>query len=330
MADPRPIRRKTVRMPEVVGIKLENARLMLTNHEFDLSKVRLRYEEAYRPEDEVLRQQPAAGAVVASDEPVELVISRRSLINHLPQVYQKAESNGRHLLRDFLWVFDHIYADLERTLNGLHRYFDPLEAPNEFLPWLASWVALTINQSWEPSKKRKLIREAIGIYGYRGTIRGLKLFLSIFTDVEPDIYENKWPYKGFRIGKVRVGVDSVVIPQVNLSHCFMVEIPAEYRDVDDNEIIKIHDIIRMEKPSHTAYCLTFKAAPKTDALQPFRIGLGRLGLRESGVMGSRPMSAFGEALADELAGDQTSDQAGGSAGDPQPAPTHPAPEDTTE
>lgn len=311
-------------MPEVVGIMLENAQLMLTNEHFDLRRVKLRYEEAYRPEDEVLKQHPQPGAVVATDEPVELVVSRRSLVNHLPQVYQKSDSTGRHMLRDFLWVFDHIYADLERTLNGLHRYFDPLEAPGEFLPWLASWVALTINQGWDDAKKRKLIREAIGIYGYRGTVRGLKLFLSIFTDVEPDIHENKWPYKGFRVGKVRVGVDSVVIPQVNLSHCFMVEIPAEYRHVDDNEIIKIHDIIRMEKPSHTAYCLTFKAAPKEDLLQPFRIGVGRLGLRESGVMGSRPSEAVMEAFQerDTLGEGATSEPAtGDSSGDA---------EDTTE
>lgn len=284
MAQPRPIVRRTVKMPEVVGISLENARLMLRNAGFELGLVRVRYEEAYRQEDEIIRQSPGHGSLIAVDEPVELVAARRSLMNHLPQVFQKADFGGRHFLREFLWIFDHISADLQRLLDRMHLHFDPLESPDEFLPWLASWVALTIDHAWPEAKKRKLIQQAIGVYGYRGTVRGLKLFLSIFTGVEPVVYENRWPYRGFRIGAVRIGLDSIVLPPVNLAHCFMVEVPAEFSDASDETILKIHDIIRMEKPAHTAYFLTFAAAPSDDQLQPFVIGLGRVGLEQAGVV----------------------------------------------
>ncbi|MCK6571027.1 phage tail protein [Myxococcota bacterium] len=264
-------------MPEVAGISLANARLMLRNAGFDPERVAVRYQEAYRPADEVTGQVPAPGTLVAVDEPVELVVSRRSLLHALPQVFQKADRDGGHFLREFLWIFDHLSADLQRKLDRVHLYFDPREAPPEFLDWLASWVALTLDQAWPEERKRKLIRKAIEIYEWRGTVRGLKLFLSIFTGVEPRVFENRFPYKGFRIGQVRIGLDSIVLPQVNLSHCFIVEVPARYTDITNENILKVHDIIRMEKPVHSMYVLTFAAAPKSDQLQAFVIGMGRVG-----------------------------------------------------
>lgn len=285
MREPREIVRRTVRLPEVTGIALSNARLMLENAGLASRRVRVRYEEAYVPQDQVIRQKPGPGALCAVDETVELVVSRRSLLHWLPQVYQKTDSpTGSHFLRDFLWVFDHIFADLQRHIDGLHRYFDPLETPPEFLPWLATWVALAIDQDWPEEKKRKLIQQAIGIYGFRGTVRGLKLFLSIFTGVEPKLFENQWPYEGFRVGRTVIGVDSIVLPPVNKAHCFMVEVPAAFTDARDETILKIHDIIRMEKPAHATYYLRFAAAPTDDRLQPFRIGVGRMGLGDAGVM----------------------------------------------
>lgn len=285
MRQPREIVSRTVRLPEVCGITLDNARLMLRNAGIEAASVRLRYEEAYRPEDEVIRQQPQSGSLVRVDEPIELVVSRRSLINHLPQVYQKADRTGGHFLREFLWVFDHIFADVHRHLDRVHTYFDPLESPPEFLAWLAGWVALAIDQDWPEAKQRKLIRQAIDMYGYRGTVRGLKLFLSIFTGVEPRLTENEWPYEGFRVGTTIIGVDSIILPPVDLAHCFMVEVPAEYTDTSDEQILKIHDIIRMEKPAHTAYYLTFAAAPERQELTGFVIGVHGVGTEDPDRMG---------------------------------------------
>lgn len=284
MREPREIVRRTVRMPEVTGILLDNARLMLRNADFELDNVGLVYEEAYKPEDEIIGQHPPPGALVAVDEPIKLVVSRKSLLHHLPQVFQKEDRHGGHFLRQFLWIFDHIYADLQRKIDRIHSSFDPLEAPPDFLQWLAGWVALTIDQDWPEAKKRKLIQQAIDIYGLRGTVRGLKLFLSIFTGVEPRLLENQWPYEGFRIGKVRMGLDSIVLPPVELSHSFIIEVPAEFTDASDETLLKIHDIIRMEMPAHCAYYLTFAVNRGRGRLQAFAIGLGRVGTSDAGVV----------------------------------------------
>jgi len=287
---PREIVSRTVRLPDVSGITLANARLMLRNAGIEAKAVRLRYEEAYRPEDEIIRQNPAPGALVPVDDPVELVASRRSLLHHLPQVFQKADRTGGHFLREFLWVFDHVFADIQRHLDRVHHYFDPLESPAELLPWLAGWVALAIDQDWPEAKQRKLIRQAIDMYGYRGTVRGLKLFLSIFTEVEPDITENKWPYEGFRVGVTVIGVDSIILPPVDLAHCFMVQVPAGFTGTSDEMILKIHDIIRMEKPAHTAYYLTFAAAPERQEFTGFVIGGHRVGTEDTGRVGRSSQS----------------------------------------
>lgn len=284
MRQPRKITSRTIRLPDVTGIELENGRLMLRNAGFAMPNVRWRYEEAYHPEGQIIRQEPSSGALIGVDEQVELVVSRRSLLHMLPQVYQKADGHNQHFLRDFLWIFDHMFADIQGHLGRIHQYFDPLESPKDYLAWLADWVALAIDQDWPETKKRELIQQAIGIYGYRGTVRGLKLFMSIFTDVEPVITENEWPYRGFRVGFTQIGIDSIVLPPVNLAHCFMVEVPAEFTDATDETILKIHDIIRMEKPAHTAYYLTFAAAAAEEDLVGFRVGFGRLGVGTSGVV----------------------------------------------
>lgn len=298
MRQPREIVSRTVRLPEVSGITMRNARLMLRNAGIEPFAVKLRYEEAYRPEDEVIRQHPAAGSLVPVDAPVELVVSRRSLLHNLPQVFQKADRTGGHFLREFLWVFDHILADVQRHLDRVHTYFDPLESPVEFLSWLAGWVALGIDQDWPEPKQRKLIRQAIDMYGYRGTVRGLKLFLSIFTGVEPEVTENAWPYEGFRVGETVIGIDSIILPPVDLAHCFMVEVPAAYTDTGDEEILKIHDIIRMEKPAHTAYYLTFAAAPERQEFTGFVIGGHRVGTEDTGRVG-RASESYASPAADD-------------------------------
>lgn len=288
MREPREIQRRTVRMPDVRGILLDNAMLMLRNAGYDLARVDLIYAEAYRPDDEIIGQEPVAGSLADVDEPVRLVVCRKSLLHHLPQVFQKGDAAGGHFLRQFLWIFDHIYADVQRRIDRIPTYFDPLEAPEEFLSWLASWVALSIDQGWPEAKKRKLIQQAIDIYGFRGTVQGLKLFLSIFTGVEPKLIENKWPYEGFRVSRTRIGIDSIVLPPVDLSHSFMVEVPAQFDDASDETILKIHDIIRMEKPAHCAYYLTFAAKKVEDALNAFMIGIGgRVGVGDGVIASTR-------------------------------------------
>jgi hypothetical protein len=115
-----------------------------------------------------------------------------------------------------------------------------------------------VDLDWPEAKKRALIKRAVDLYRIRGTRRALALFLKLFTGYEPNIEENTWPFKGFRVDtEARIGLDSVILPPVDLAHCFVVTMPIRFADVTPELVIRIHQIIQMEKPAHTHYYLRF-------------------------------------------------------------------------
>jgi phage tail-like protein len=70
---------------------------------------------------------------------------------------------------------------LEQEINHLFKYFDPKLAPNEFLPWLASWINLSLDDDVQEQRRRKFIRRAAGLYRRKGTPGALVEFLEIYT-----------------------------------------------------------------------------------------------------------------------------------------------------
>jgi phage tail-like protein len=265
--------RALVRMPDVVGLPLRKAKLLIGNA--GLTVDGLVFQESYEPRDTVLTQKPARGQMVYSGEKVVLGVSRESFIKWLPSIYQRTDINGRNFVRELLWVVQHMFSSIEETLDQVHTFFDPYEAPTEFLNWLGSWSAMIVDEDWPESKKRRLIRKAIELYRIRGTVKGLKLFLSMFTGHEPVMRENQFPFKGWRIGvESAIGVDTVVLPPVNLAHAFICEMPVSYKDLSPEAIIRIHEIILMEKPANAQYYLQFASQEGPKGLEQF-MALGK-------------------------------------------------------
>jgi phage tail-like protein len=270
--------RALVRMPDVVGMPYNKARLILENAGLTLEGVV--YQESYEERDSVLTQKPARGQMVYTGEKVLLGVSRESYIRWLPSIYQRHDINGRNFIRDLLWIVQHLFGSIDETLDSVHKYFDPYESPEKFLPWLASWSAMVLDEDWPTAKKRRLIRKAIELYRVRGTVKGIKLFLSLFTGAEPIVHENEWPFKGWRIGVTSgIGVDTVVLPPVNLAHAFILEMPISYKDVSTETMVRIHEIIQMEKPANCQYYLRFAVDEGTGPLQEFfTVGSGGSGI----------------------------------------------------
>lgn len=71
---------------------------------------------------------------------------------------------------------------LETIIANIHTYLDPQQTPSEFLPWLASWVALSLREDWDDKVKRQFISQIVPLYQIRGTIRGLKKMLQIYLE----------------------------------------------------------------------------------------------------------------------------------------------------
>jgi phage tail-like protein len=270
--------RALVRMPDVVGMPYKKARLILENAGLTIDG--LVFQESYEIRDTVLSQKPSRGQMVYTGEKVILGVSRESYIKWLPSMYQRNDINGRNFIRDLLWITQHMFGSIDETLDQVHSFFDPYESPEKFLPWLASWSAMILDEDWPLAKKRRLIRKAIELYRVRGTVKGLKLFLGMFTGAEPIIRENEWPFRGWRIGVTSgIGVDTVVLPPVNLAHAFIIEMPVSYKDVSTETMVRIHEIIQMEKPANCQYYLKFAVDEGTGPLQEFfTVGEGGIGV----------------------------------------------------
>ena len=255
------LNRRVVRVPDVVGRALNKAQILL--EDAGLAKVVTLYRESYEDRDTVLEQRPARGQMVYEGTEVTIWVARRGYLENLPAIYRRSDAVGRNLVRELCFLFEHMFDSVEVNLTDGWRFYDPHVAPIEFLDWLSNWTAFTIDLDWPEAQKRALIKRAVDLYRIRGTKRGLALFLKLFSGHEPDIKENTWPFKGFRVESegsdigARVGLDSVILPPVDLAHCFVVTMPVPYDQVEMDMVVRIHRIIQMEKPAHTNYYLRF-------------------------------------------------------------------------
>ncbi len=265
--------RRVIRVPDVAGRNLDKARILLENA--GLGKLVVLFRESYEDYDTVLEQRPTRGQMVYEGSEVTLWIARRGYMEHLPAIYRRSDAVGRNVVRDICFLFEHMFGGIEKLLDRGHEYYDPHLAPAEFLSWLAAWTAFVVDIDWPEAKKRALIKRAVDLYRIRGTRRALALFLKLFTGHEPTIEENTWPFKGFRVeSEAAIGVDSVILPPVNLANCFMVTMPIKFADVTPELVIRIHQIIQMEKPAHTHYYLRFHEEEGDAELREFfAIGL---------------------------------------------------------
>jgi phage tail-like protein len=272
------LNRRVVRVPDAHGRSLTKAKILF--EDAGLAKVVTLYRESYEDRDTVLEQRPARGQMVYEGTEVTIWVARRGYLENLPAIYRRSDAVGRNLVRELCFVFEHMFDSVEVNLDDGWRFYDPHVTPVEFLTWLSGWTAFSLDLDWPESEKRALIKRAVDLYRIRGTKRGLSLFLRLFTGHEPDIEENTWPFKGFRVEAegaeigARVGIDSVIMPPVDLAHCFVVTMPVKYETVTSEMIIRIHQIIQMEKPAHTHYYLRF-AEEKGDVelREFFAIGL---------------------------------------------------------
>jgi phage tail-like protein len=159
-------------------------------------------------------------------------------LQYLPAVFHEDPFVGR-----FLSAFEQVLSGpgvagqpgLEDLISGLATYFDPQTTPEEFLPWLAGWVALSLRADWDAATKRAFIEEIVPLYRKRGTQAGLQRMLEIYTREAVEID------------------DSFDDPP----HFFQVKLTLS--DADPDRLAAKQAIARaiidQEKPAHTFYAL---------------------------------------------------------------------------
>ncbi len=154
------------------------------------------------------------------------------LLKYLPGSYADDDFMG-----GFLKIFETVWAPLDRQIDQLYAYFDPLLTSAEFLPWLGTWVDLVLDENWPEARRRDLIQNAADLYRRRGTAGALRDYLAIYLGIPPQIVEDG--------------------PDGDPYH-FTVRFKLENPDSFDQD--RIRRIIEEEKPAHTVYTLILEKA----------------------------------------------------------------------
>lgn len=114
------------------------------------------------------------------------------LMKYLPAIFHEDR-----FLDQYLSAFEKIlietgdphFLSLEAIIAGMARYFDPKKAPDQFLPWLAGWMAFGMRHDLDVEHQRDFLAEVISLYKKRGTSEGLGRLLTIFARAEPTILD---------------------------------------------------------------------------------------------------------------------------------------------
>lgn len=201
-----------------------------------------------------------------ADERARLAVwTQGKYLNYLPAVYQKDDMMGR-----FLMLFESFWKPIEVQVDSAAYYFDPRTAPIDFLPWLASWLDLELDERWPEERLRLLIRWAIALHRSRGTRWGLLKYLEIYTGRQAKVIEKI--SNNFVLGPEATLGPSIALGRGNVPHTFTVELQLPPLDINDRqerqrqEKIRrrtIESIIEMQKPAHTLYTLNLEIV--TDA-----------------------------------------------------------------
>jgi len=182
--------------------------------------------------------------------PASEALGASSWLEYLPAPYQADPFTGR-----FLQIPEHIFTPIERMVDSLAAYFDPRLTPAELLPWLAAWVGVELDENWPLERRRLLVLWAARLYRWRGTRRGLREHLRLYTGRAPLIVEN---FDGARLGHdAQLGVNTRVGSPLPRPHTVHITILADDPAQLDERIVR--QIIELEKPAHVGY--TFEVRP---------------------------------------------------------------------
>jgi phage tail-like protein len=192
-----------------------------------------------------------------------LYVRPRSLYpTFLPAIYQEEDFVSR-----FLKIFEQAFEPSVQTLDALWAHLDPLTAPEALLPFLASWVAWPMDSRWNTTRQRYLIRQAVELYRWRGTRRGLRLYLHLYTDLPLDDHLTQEADKhisieeifgqGFVFGQTHLGQDSML--GGGRPYHFIVRLRCEENSRIDERLVR--EVIEREKPAFCTYDLHIESSP---------------------------------------------------------------------
>ena len=165
------------------------------------------------------------GALLSSEEIQIAVVNRSKYLEHLPEIYEQDDFINR-----FLMLVESFWKPTNQQIDFVSNYFDPLLTPREFLPWLASWMGMPVDEFMPEDRKRRLVQSAMFYFQQRGTKAALQDYLQVYTNGEVEIIEKR--ARNFVIGKEgRLGVE-VALGKQNKANMVLVRIKVPREELE--------------------------------------------------------------------------------------------------
>jgi phage tail-like protein len=181
------------------------------------------------------------------------------LLSHLPGIYHSSDD-----LRELLATLEAIFFGpgnraLEPQIAQIASYFDAAETSDEFLPWLAEWVALSNKIGLSSKRQRELVARIVPLYAQRGTKVYLAKLLEFFSPEGAAITIEDHELPGLIVGTAKLGVDSWLERDRPFWFKVKIRVPdpgagAERQSQLQNEWQqRARQVIDLAKPAHTIY-----------------------------------------------------------------------------
>lgn len=133
---------------------------------------------------------------------------------------------GDELLQRWTSGLDPVLATVLVTLDCIEAYVDPRTAPDDFLQWLASWVAVNLDERWPDERRRAAVTDSASLHAGQGTMEGLRRLIALQCGVDPLVVDSGGTSWSTRAGSPLPGSD---VPFV------VVQVPAG-TDVDRSRL----------------------------------------------------------------------------------------------
>ena len=145
-------------------------------------------------------------------------------------------------LRRLLMILEPSVWPVVEVLDCFAAYLDPFTTSKEFLHWLAGWLDLALDETWDMDRRRRLVATAVALYRWRGTKRGVREHLTAYLGTVPEVIDE--------VQEAVEVADEPVVGGAATAPIFRVVVDGPQSEA---ELQRLHAIVQLAKPAHAGY-----------------------------------------------------------------------------
>lgn len=119
----------------------------------------------------------SAGTRIPELTTLSVLYPGRTLMEHLPSIYQRAEAEPGNFLRALVGVLETTTQELDGRIASMATQIHPSTAPGQWLDFLARWLDVPWDDALTPEQKKAIVLRAPELARGRGTRAGLEALL---------------------------------------------------------------------------------------------------------------------------------------------------------